>query len=191
MSNKLLKRFPTIACCGLDCGLCPVYYTKGPSRCPGCYGPDFSNKHPSCSIITCCVKKKSFETCGECEDFPCQKLKIWDLTDSFISHKKSLVNLREIKKIGLEKFMQQQKKRIDFLEFALNDYNEGRSKSFYCIASALLSISFLESCKKTLKQKMSNENIRNIKEKSKMLKDILNKGAKEEGVELKLRKKAK
>ena len=87
--------------------------------------------------------------------------------------------------------MEQQKKRIDFLEFALNDYNEGRSKSFYCIASALLSISFLESCKKTLKQKMSNENIRNIKEKSKMLKDILNKGAKEECVELKLRKKAK
>jgi len=191
MSNKLLKRFPTIACCGLDCGLCPVYYTKGPSRCPGCCGPNFSKKHPSCSIITCCVKEKSFETCGECEDFPCQKLKIWDLADSFVSHKKSLVNLREIKKIGLEKFMEQQKKRIDFLEFALNDYNEGRSKSFYCIASALLSISFLESCKKTLKQKMSNENIRNIKEKSKMLKDILNKGAKEEGVELKLRKKAK
>ncbi len=191
MSNKLLKRFPTIACCGLDCGLCPVYYTKGPSRCSGCCGPDFSNKHPSCSIITCCVKKKNFETCGECEDFPCQKIKIWDLADSFISHKKSLVNLREIKKIGLEKFMEQQKKRIDFLEFALNDYNEGRSKSFYCIASALLSISFLESCKKTLKQKMSNENIRNIKEKSKMLKDILNKGAKEECVELKLRKKAK
>jgi len=191
MSNKLLKRFPTIACCGLDCGLCPVYYTKGPSRCPGCCGPNFSNKHPSCSIITCCVKEKNFETCGECEDFPCQKLKIWDLADSFISHKKSLVNLREIKKIGLEKFMEQQKKRINFLEFALNDYNEGRSKSFYCIASALLSISFLESCKKTLKQKMSNENIRNIKEKSKMLKDILNKGAKEEGVELKLRKKVK
>ena len=191
MSNTLLKRFPTIACCGLDCGLCPVYYTKGPSKCPGCYGPDFSNKHPSCSIITCCIKKKNFETCGECVDFPCQKLKIWDLADSFISHKKSLVNLREIKKIGLEKFMERQKKRIDFLEFALNDYNEGRSKSFYCIASALLSISFLESCKKILKQKMRNENIRNIKEKSKMLKDILNKGAKEEGVELKLRKKAK
>jgi hypothetical protein len=191
MSNKLLKKFPTIACCGLDCGLCPVYYTKGPSRCPGCCGPDFSNKHPSCAIVICCVKKKNFETCAECEDFPYQKLKMWDLSDSFISHKKSLVNLKEIKKISLEKFIEQQQKRINFLEFALNDYNEGRSKSFYCIASALLSISFLESCKKTLKQKMSNENIKNIKEKSKILKDILNKGAIEENVDLKLRKIAK
>ena len=138
-----------------------------------------------------CVKKKNFETCAECEDFPCQKLKMWDLADSFISHKKSLVNLKEIKKIGLEKFIEQQKKRINFLEFALNDYNEGRSKSFYCIASALLSISFLESCKKTIKQKISNENIINIKEKSKMLKEILNKGAIEEKVDLKLRKIAK
>lgn len=191
MNNKLLKKFPTIACCGLDCGLCPAYYTKGPSRCPGCCGPDFSNKHPSCSIITCCVKKKHFETCAECEDFPCEKLKIWDLTDSFISHKKSLVNLKEIKKIGLEKFMEQQKRRINFLEFALNEYNEGRSKSFYCIASALLSIPFLESCQKILKQKMSNENISNIKEKSKMLKDILKNGAIDENIELKLRKKKK
>ena len=191
MSNELLKKFPTIACCGLDCGLCTVYYTKGPSRCPGCCGPDFSNKHPSCSIITCCVKRKNFETCAECEDFPCEKLKIWDLADSFISHKKSLVNLKEIKKISLEKFIEHQRKRIDFLEFALNDYNEGRSKSFYCIASALLSIPFLESCMETLEQKISTENIRNIKEKSKRLKDILNSGAREESIELKLRKKVK
>jgi hypothetical protein len=25
---------PTIGCCGIDCGLCPRYYTDGPSRCP-------------------------------------------------------------------------------------------------------------------------------------------------------------
>lgn len=189
MSNKLLKKFPTIACCGLDCGLCPNYHTKGLSRCPGCFGSDFSNKHPSCSIITCCVKKKHFETCGECDDFPCQKLENWDQADSFISHKKSLSNLREIKKTGLEKFLEQQKKRIEFLEFALNEYNEGRSKSFYCRASALLSISCLESCKKILQQKIKNENIRTIKEKSKIFKVILNKGAKEEKIDLKLKKK--
>ena len=52
-----IKKYPTIGVCGLDCGLCPRYYTIGPSRCPGCAGPDFFNKHPSCSFITCCVKK--------------------------------------------------------------------------------------------------------------------------------------
>jgi hypothetical protein len=189
LNNKFLKKNPTIACCGLDCGLCPSYYTKGPSRCPGCCGPDFSNKHPSCSIINCCVKEKNFETCSECVDFPCQKLKNWDEIDSFISHKKSLINLREIKKIGIENFMKHQATRIDFLEFALNGYNEGRSKKFYCIASSLLPISFLASCKNSLKQKNNHENSITIKENSKLLKGILIKGAKEKGIELKLRKK--
>ena len=85
-----VKDFPTIACCGLDCGLCPVYYTKGPSKCPGCCGLDFFNKHPSCSIITCCVKEHKFETCAECDEFPCSKIDKWDICDSFISHRVSL-----------------------------------------------------------------------------------------------------
>jgi hypothetical protein len=34
-----IKKYPTIGVCGLDCGLCPRYYTIGPSRCPGCAGP--------------------------------------------------------------------------------------------------------------------------------------------------------
>ena len=69
------KTYPTIGCCGLDCGLCPRFYTVGHSRCPGCAGPDFFNKHPSCSFITCCVKKKNLEVCAECSEFPCPKFK--------------------------------------------------------------------------------------------------------------------
>jgi hypothetical protein len=89
----------------------------------------------------------------------------------------------------LETFLEQQHKRIHFLEFALNDCNEGRSKSFYCLASALLSVTVLECSETTAKQKITKEKVRNIKEKSKLLKDLLKKGAREAGVELKLRKK--
>ena len=110
-----LKKYPTVACCGLDCGLCPMYYTKGPSKCPGCCGPDFINKHPSCSIITCCVKKSKFETCAECSEFPCSKINKWDKYDSFISHKVSLSNLEIIKDKGIEQFLTQQKRRIELL----------------------------------------------------------------------------
>ena len=39
----------------------------------GCCGKDFENKHPSCSFVTCCVKKKGLEVCGECGDFSCPK----------------------------------------------------------------------------------------------------------------------
>ena len=139
-----VKKYPTVACCGLNCGLCPMYYTKGPSRCPGCCGPDFINKHPSCSIITCCVKKRNFETCAECSEYPCSKINKWDKYDSFISHKVSLSNLELIKGKGIEQFLTQQKRRIELLELMLEKFNEGRSKSFFCIATALLPIEDLE-----------------------------------------------
>jgi len=131
MKEQPRKAYPTIACCGLDCGLCPTYYTKGPSRCPGCCGPGFFEKHPSCSIIACCVKKNGFETCAECEDIPCTKIAKWDMGDSFISHKVCLSNLKQIKTIEIEKFVEIQKKRIELLEIMLDQYNEGRSKNFF------------------------------------------------------------
>ncbi|MFX0044001.1 MAG: DUF3795 domain-containing protein [Candidatus Hodarchaeota archaeon] len=185
------KKHPTIACCGLDCGLCPVYYTKGPSRCPGCCGPDFFNKHPSCSIITCCVKKKSFETCAECNEFPCSKIDKWDKYDSFISHQVSLSNLNLIKEYGIEEFSSQQKRRIELLEKMLEDFNEGRSKSFYCIATALLPIKDLkyaleESERKIIKEKVDSKD---IKIKSKILKNNLNNIGNKHGLVLKLKRK--
>jgi len=191
MSNKPQKRFPTIACCGLDCGLCPTYYTKGPSKCPGCCGPNFSNHHPSCSIITCCVKLKNFETCAECDEFPCSKLKNWDIIDSFICHRVSLSNLRSIKENGIEKYIEQQLKRIKLLELMLEEFNEGRSKSFYCISTALLPIPELEKALKQSADHVKEKKIKStdLKSKSKVLKGLLNKVAVKKGVELKLRKK--
>ena len=190
MKDTPVKEHPTIACCGLDCGLCPTYYTKGPSRCPGCCGPGFSEKHPSCSIITCCVKKKKYETCADCQDFPCSKLDKWDLSDSFISHKVSLSNLRTIKKDGINKFAEQQKRRIKLLEELLDNYNEGRSKSFYCIAMALLPIHEIEKAINITKKIIEKQNIdeNEIKTKSKILKSNLKDLAKNRGIELKLRR---
>jgi len=186
-----VKKYPTIACCGLDCGLCPVYYTKGPSRCPGCCGPDFFNKHPSCSIITCCVKKYSFETCAECAEFPCSKINKWDKYDSFISHRVSLLNLRLIKEEGIENFKTQQKKRMEILEDMLENFNEGRSKSFFCIATALLPIEDLEQALMKSNEQIKNEGIdlKDLKAKSKILKAFLNQYADKREIESKLRRK--
>ncbi|NVM37189.1 MAG: DUF3795 domain-containing protein [Candidatus Lokiarchaeota archaeon] len=186
-----LKKYSTVACCGLDCGLCPVYYTKGPSRCPGCYGPDFINKHPSCSIITCCIKKHNFETCAECREFPCSKINKWDKYDSFISHKVSLSNLELIKENSIEQFLTQQKKRIELLETMLEQFNEGRSKSFFCIAVVLLPIEDTEKViEESIKQIKDQEiDVKDLKSKSKILRENLNKLAKDKFIELKLRRK--
>src|SRR3989304_10020198 len=148
MGEQPVKTYPTIGCCGLDCGLCPRYYTVGSSRCPGCCGPDFFNKHPSCSYITCCVKKKSLEACAQCDEFPCSKFESWLETggeyDSFLTHKKAKPNLDFIRTYGLERYFEQQSKRIELLEKMLKNFDDGRSRNFYCIAATLLQIANLE-----------------------------------------------
>jgi hypothetical protein len=187
--NKLpMKKYPTIGVCGLDCGLCPRYYTIGPSRCPGCCGPDFFNKHPSCSFITCCVKKKNLEVCAECSDFPCSKFKSDEEyqqlkeSSSYPSSKKVMPNLNFIKEYRIEKFIEQQKKRIKLLETMIENFNDGRSRSFYCKAATLLELTDLSSSidKATQKIKIDNINQKDLKNKAKILKEILNKIALEE-----------
>lgn len=203
--NRPIKKYPTVGLCGLDCGLCPRYYTVGPSRCPGCCGPDFFNKHPSCSFITCCLKKKNLEICAECEEFPCQKFKEknstslserlggangdwWYLTDagkydSFLTYRKVVPNLGFIKEHGIKRFREQQRKRIELLETMLKQFDDGRSKSFYCLAVTLLTLESLENALDEV------EKTDDIKMSAKKLKTNLNEKASQEVVELTLRKK--
>lgn len=181
-SNKYpVKKHPTIGACGLDCGLCPRYYTEGPSRCPGCAGPDFFNKHPSCSFITCCVKKKNLEVCAECVDFPCPKFKSHEEyqqlkeSSSYPSCKKIILNLNYIKEYGIEKFMEQQNKRIRFLETMIENFNDGRSRSYFCRVAVLLDLSRLENSLDKAMHNIKEEKIKigDFKNKAKILKKIL------------------
>ncbi len=186
--KELEKKYPTIGCCGLDCGLCPRFYTEGTSRCPGCFGPDFLNKHPICSFITCCFKKKCLEVCSECSDFPCKRFNDWfgnKTYDSFLTHKKAEPNHFFIKEKGLEKFLKQQQERIRLLKIMLKDFNDGRSKSFYCISATLLTIQGIKESIKKAKEKAKNVD---LKTKAKVLKDLLKNTAENEKVELILNK---
>ena len=190
--NRPVKTYPTIGVCGLDCGLCPRYYTVGPSRCPGCCGSDFFNKHTSCSFITCCIKKKNLEVCAECSNFPCSKFKNDEEyqqlkeSSSYPSYKKVMPNLNFIKKHGIEKFAGQQKKRIKLLEKMIENFDDGRSRSFFCKAATLLDLTSLENSFDAASKKIKADNIESndIKTKAKILKSILNEIALKKGVEL-------
>jgi hypothetical protein len=179
--NEHVKIYPTIGVCGLDCGLCPRYYTVGPSRCPGCCGPEFFNKHPSCSFITCCVKKKGLEVCAGCSDFPCSKFKSDEEyqqlkeSSSYPSYKKVMPNLNFIKEHGIEKFVGQQKKRIKLLETMIVNFDDGRSRSFYCKSAALFDLVALENSLDRAIQKIKTDNIKpnDTKAKAKILKGII------------------
>ncbi len=176
-----VRIYPTIGVCGLDCGLCPRYYTVGSSRCPGCCGPGFFNKHPSCSFITCCVKKRGLEVCAECSDFPCSKFKSdqeyqqLKESTSYPSYKKVLPNLNFIREHGAEEFAGQQRKRIELLETMIANFDDGRSRSFYCKSAALLDLRTLENSLDKAIQKTKTENSKpsDIKSKAKILKGIL------------------
>ena len=41
-------------------------------------------------------------------------------------------NLRQIKEVGLENWLREQKKRQALLEELIQNYNEGRSMNLYC-----------------------------------------------------------
>ena len=176
------KKYPTIGVCGLDCGLCPRYYTIGLSRCPGCGGIDFFDKHPSCSFITCCVKKKNLEVCAECSDYPCSKFKSDEEyqqlkeSSSYPSNKKVLPNLNFIKEYGIEKFIEQQKKRIKLLETMIKNFDDGRSRSFFCKSAIFLDLTSLRSSLDKASQKIKAERIQqdDVKTKAKILKTFLN-----------------
>jgi hypothetical protein len=179
--NEHVKVYPTIGVCGLDCGLCPRYYTVGASRCPGCCGPEFFSKHPSCSFITCCVKKKDFEVCAECSDFPCSKFKSDEEyqqlkeSSSYPSYKKVMSNLNFIKEHGIEQFIGQQKERIKLLETMIADFDDGRSRSSYCKSATSLDLTALENSLDKAIQKAKTDNIKpnDTKTKARILKGIL------------------
>jgi hypothetical protein len=175
------RKYPTLGVCGLDCGFCPRYYTQGASRCPGCGGPDFPSKHPTCSFITCCVKKKGLEVCAECSEFPCAKFKTdaeyqqLEGSASYPPYKTVMRNLRSIKEQGLSPFVAQQKKRIKLLEKMIAGFDDGRSRSFLCRAACLSDLTTLEGALNEAAHKVKADRIQadDTKAKARILREIL------------------
>lgn len=186
MTEKL-KNFETIGCCGIDCRLCPRFYTSGDSICPGCGGFNFKEKHPSCGILSCCVVKKDLEVCSDCQDYPCKRFDAEKKGfDSFVTHKKVFVNLDSIKSYGIGQFIKTQKERIDILEDLLINFDDRRAKSFYCLSCALLPVDKLREVQ-SFAQNISETT--SIKDKTKLIRNQLTEHATLLNIDLKLNNK--
>jgi len=180
----LLRKYPQFAACGLNCGLCPRYYTKGSSRCPGCSGEGFNETHCSCSIIACC-QRKEIEYCYMCEEYPCSKYeKTW--VDSFISCVNIFHDAEKAKQIGLETYINELNTKMDILKILLENYDDGRRKSFYCLAVNLLDLQDVKSVIDKIGDKVAPQDT--LKEKAKIVVGLFQATAMERGIELKLRK---
>ncbi|HEX73887.1 MAG TPA: DUF3795 domain-containing protein [Dehalococcoidia bacterium] len=191
MDKYPLKKYPVVGACGLNCGLCPRYHTEGTSRCPGCCGTDFWQKHPSCGFITCCVKQRNLETCAQCADCGvCEKIgKLLDSAknkDSFISYKPLTANFALIQKNGIEEFAQLEIKKQAFLRHLIDNYDEGRSKSFYCTSCQLIPLDKLKEAMADAETEIT-EDI-SIKEKTKIVRAAISSLADTLQIDLKLRR---
>jgi len=136
-----------VGVCGLSCRLCPMYHTQTENRCAGCKSP--SRMAVGCPFITCAVKKKGIEFCWQCgENGTCEKWRKHREAsrqyDSFKCYQKLEGDIEFIRKNGVSEFEKQQKIREQLLKEMLREFNDGRSKSYYCIASTVLQIDELQ-----------------------------------------------
>ena len=84
-------------------------------------------------------------------------------------------NLNFIKEYGIKEFIEQQNKKIKLLETMLENFDDGRSRSFFCKEVALLDLTSLESALDEATRKIKIDHIQpdDIKIKAKILKSIL------------------
>lgn len=126
---------PWTALCGLSCGLCPM---RLGGHCGGC---GFGNQ--SCAIARCSLEHGGVAYCCQCADYPCARYAEADAYDSFITHRNKRENLAAIQTQGVAACIARQQERAALLETLLENYNDGRRKTLYCLAANLLDLASL------------------------------------------------
>ena len=143
-----------------------------------------------CPFITCALKKKGIEFCWDCEENEaCEK---WTKhkesskkVDSFKCYQKLEDDISFIRKNGVNGFDKTQKMREHLLKEMLREFNEGRSKTYYCIAATVMEIAELEEA--LIKARKNSEGLE-MKEKSRVLHALLDEIARHNNYFLKLSK---
>ena len=102
-----------IAPCGMNCGIC-LGYLREKNKCSGC---NMVIEHKTKSRIKCIIKncellaKTNSKFCFDCEKYPCTRLKKLDKRYRTNYGMSMIENLDSIKRIGLDKFVQNENNR--------------------------------------------------------------------------------
>jgi hypothetical protein len=177
-----------VGVCGLSCRLCPAYYRETKSKCEGCKS-EFRMGAP-CPFHNCAIKKKGVEFCGFCdENATCVRWRkfreMGKQHDSIVCYQKLEDNIDFIQKNGVEEFEKQQKTREQLVRSMLSEFNDGRSKTLYCIAATVLEIGELEHVLQGAREKSVGFD---PKQKAEVMHSLLDKIAANKNYLLKLRK---
>lgn len=136
--NTFSRPYPLFSLCGLNCALCPMHIDR---YCPGCGGG--AGNQP-CKIARCSQQRGNVEYCTQCGEYPCGHYDGIDAYDSFIAHRHQLKDLDRAQMIGLSAYQAELDEKVRILRHLLENYNDGRKKSFYCLAVNLLPLDDLK-----------------------------------------------
>ena len=92
--------------------------------------------------------------------------------------------------IGTERYHSELKEKMQILRYLLDNFNDGRRKSFFCRAVNLIEIEDLKSAVKEIEAEVSVKSL-TVKEKAAVATEILKSAAARKNIVLKLRKKEK
>lgn len=125
--------------CGLNCSLCPMFVTK---KCAGCI--EGSMCYNICDIAPCSIEHHGVDYCFEWEEYPCKKYDGINQHDSVMTHINQLIDMEKAKNMGVEKYNQQQRQKVQILHEFLENYNYGNDNElFFCTAVNLLPLTDL------------------------------------------------
>ncbi len=175
------RAHPQFSQCGLNCLLCPMHLG---GYCPGCGGGEGNQ---SCAIARCALEQEAEEICTRCGRFPCERYEKMQKYDSFLPHSRMVQDLERAEVLGLEVYINELTERRGILDRLLADWNDGRRKSFYCLAVYQLELDDLRRAFAEIEAAVPAGS--SVKGKAVIAVDILKKTATDSGIVLKLNKK--
>ncbi|RPJ27222.1 MAG: DUF3795 domain-containing protein [Chloroflexi bacterium] len=108
-----VNKISLIAPCGMNCGIC-MAYLREKNTCPGCrqIRVDTSVTRARCKIKKCeFFRKTKAKFCFSCEEFPCEHIKHLDKRYRTRYAMSMIENLENIRRIGIRKFLANEKVR--------------------------------------------------------------------------------
>ena len=176
------RRDLAFSLCGLNCALCPMYLG---GHCPGCGG---GAGNQSCKIARCGMEHNGIEYCFRCGEFPCGRYDGIDRFDSFITHQRRRADMERAREIGPERYGAELAEKAKILRFLLENFNDGRRKTLFCVGVNLLDLETLRGITARLTETAEPKGL-SLKERSSYAAELFQAAAKQLGIELKLRKK--
>jgi len=102
-----------IAPCGMNCGTC-IAYLRPKNKCVGCriQSLDKSKTRMRCIVKNCqYLSETASKYCGECQHFPCKRIKQLDNRYQTKYRTSFIENLRIIQEKGIDSFLEFESKR--------------------------------------------------------------------------------